>query len=340
MEHFGLDALSENVPITDNRPPSNFRQLSASDQVKWFLSEVGKLYDDYVTFDYVMRTVGRIAETDDLAAQIKSMRQQNGSYICKHCAKIYKSEGWMRKHLQSNHGETMVAQRTGLEQEQRSSTESSNDELGKVRSSFFKSALLLFDTNNAYEMGDGHRILMNAKFELLVADACGHTHYRRWLWRLMANEQAILSPRKAFEYKWNTTVNTRGGTGKNIPNDNLVEITVKNIKEMVSGLGSNIDFEKIRLCARIILEEKSMVESLMAECEVDKHFGTGSEPDKKEEIGKLVHEMKVGNFFTKGQAHSFEGFEKFVDVFCRTDFVSIQRIIQKFKSDEKVKIGK
>lgn len=79
---------------------------------------------------------------------------------------------------------------------------------------------------------------------------------------------AILSPRKAFEYKWNMTVNTKGGLRKNIPNDNLVEITVGDIKEMVSGLGSNIDFDKIRLCARIILEEKSMVDSLMAECDM------------------------------------------------------------------------
>lgn len=211
------------------------------------------------------------------------------------------------------------------------------DELAPVRASFLKCALLLYDTNDAYMMGDGNRIFLNAKFEFLLADACGHTGYRRWLWRLLANEMAILSPKKAFEYKWNCTVNTRGGPARNIPNDNLVEIFVGSIKEMIRGLGSNIDFEQIRFCARIILEMKNIVDSVLNESGVETYASGHSEPDKTDEIMKMVTEMQSGDFFVFEKNRKFEGFSNFIDVLSRSNVINIQNIIEKFKVDEKSK---
>ena len=46
----------------------------------------------------------------------------------------------------------------------------------------------------------------------------GHTKYQLWLWRMLACEQAILTPKQAFEYKWNTTAYLNGIIKGNIPN--------------------------------------------------------------------------------------------------------------------------
>ena len=72
---------------------------------------------------------------------------------------------------------------------------------------------------------------MNAKFEMLCARVAGHTKYQLWLWRMLAYEQAILTPKQAFEYKWNTTANLNGMINGNIPNDNLVELCVQLVKK-------------------------------------------------------------------------------------------------------------
>ena len=71
----------------------------------------------------------------------------------------------------------------------------------------------------------------------------GQVKYRLWLWHMMAFEKAIWSSRKAFEYKWNTTCNVNGGAERNIPDDNLVELHVKMLKEQLACQGSRVSFE-------------------------------------------------------------------------------------------------
>ena len=124
-----------------------------------------------------------------------------------------------------------------------------------------KLALLLRDTNDAYAMGDG--IFRNAKFEMLCADVAHHTKYKLWLWRMQAYECAILSPREAFEYKWNCCVSTHGGKGKNIPNDNLVETLVQAVKKTLRSQGSNVTYtsaQKAAMAAQIQTDIKANVE--------------------------------------------------------------------------------
>ena len=62
------------------------------------------------------------------------------------------------------------------------------------------------------------------------------------MWRLLAYDMALLSKREAMEYRWNQVVNTKGGIGKCIPNDNFVETQVKNIKKNLARQGPNKSF--------------------------------------------------------------------------------------------------
>lgn len=76
-------------------------------------------------------------------------------------------------------------------------------------------------------MCDGERIARNAKFEFLCADVRKHTKCKLWLWRFVAYIIFLLSPKQAEECMQNCASKTTGeGIGKNISNDNLVELMV------------------------------------------------------------------------------------------------------------------
>lgn len=83
-------------------------------------------------------------------------------------------------------------------------------------------------------MGGGDRILRNSKFEMLCASVWGHTKYKLWLWRFQAYVTAILTHKEAKEYLWNCTASKNGGTEKNIPNDNMMELHVQLVKKKSS----------------------------------------------------------------------------------------------------------
>jgi hypothetical protein len=51
------------------------------------------------------------------------------------------------------------------------------------------------------------------------------------LFRYLANCLTLLTPRMAYEYKWNCSANLCGGIDHNIPNDNLVELLVQAVKK-------------------------------------------------------------------------------------------------------------
>ena len=82
---------------------------------------------------------------------------------------------------------------------------STKDHIALYRSSNMKRVLLLRDTNDAYRMGDGERILLNAKFQMLLSRVGYHSKYQLWLFRFMAYCYSLLTPKMAYEYMWNCT---------------------------------------------------------------------------------------------------------------------------------------
>lgn len=66
---------------------------------------------------------------------------------------------------------------------------------------FFLMSLLLRDTCNAYQMGDGEIIVRNAYMEWLYASGVKHSKYKLWLWRIITYINAILDTKESFGYK-------------------------------------------------------------------------------------------------------------------------------------------
>jgi hypothetical protein len=90
--------------------------------------------------------------------------------------------------------------------------------------------------------------------------------------RIIALEKDLLSPREAFEYKWSVCYNIQGGTGKNIPNDNMVEIQVTILKEALKNLGPNVNYDTARLTVRTAQTTENIIDNLIKQSEMHKTF--------------------------------------------------------------------
>lgn len=226
-------------------------------------------------------------------------------FICQPCNKKYKTLNGMKKHLQKEHG------MADLEEPDDSS--SKFDHVAINHASFMKCALLLRDTNDAYKMGDGDRVLSNSKFQMLLSRAGNHTKYQLWLFRYMANCLCLLTPRMAYEYKWNCSANLQGGLGNNIPCDNLVELLVQTVKKAVYAQGANATFTSVRKAALAIQVQDEIKNNIQNECD-KKQSGKKRPPvSKLVDISAMASELVSIFDFVPGREHpSFTGFK---DVF-------------------------
>lgn len=112
-------------------------------------------------------------------------------------------------------------------------------------------SLLHRDTCDSYRMGDGERIILNVYFEWLFAAGRKHSKYKLWLFSTLCYIY-LLSPEQCFEYKWNTTINLKGGTGQCFPNDNCVELQVHTFKSQLNTQGSNKSYKSAKqICVTI-----------------------------------------------------------------------------------------
>ncbi|VDI74704.1 Hypothetical predicted protein [Mytilus galloprovincialis] len=191
--------------------------------------------DSYIVAAYLPALSARTSALDTQIRQIEAMHHnQLQKFVCEVCNKQYKTKGGIKKHLKIQH-------QWDFDNEQE--TPSKNDHIALYRASFMKCSLLLRDTNDVYKMGDGDRILLNAKFQMLLSRIGNHTKYQLWLFRFMAYCYSSLTPRMAYEYIWNGTANMHGNIGHNLPNDNLVEMLVQAVKKKIYAQGANATYK-------------------------------------------------------------------------------------------------
>ena len=162
------------------------------------------------------------------------------------------------------------------------------DDIGELRSSFAFCGLLLLDTYDSYRHCDGDRIFRNAKFEFLLYDVSHHYKYRLNIWRMMARDMALLSAREAYEYKWNCSVNLQGGTGNNIPNDNMLELNIDKVKRRLKAQGSNMTYESAKVACDTIQMHQLLSDQILRESK--SHKGS-----KRPDISKLKDVQVIAN---------------------------------------------
>lgn len=220
--------------------------------------------------------ISDMSALDNDESNLNAMKVEDG-YLCAVCGQKYLKSGWLRKHLEKKH------------HWQFHTTASSSSTSHNPVQCFLFMSLLYRDTCDSYRMGDGERIVRNAYFEWIYASALKHTKYRIWLFRMITYVISILSPEKSFEYKWNMTVNLKGGTGKNIPNDNCVEIQVHNIKSQLNCQGSNKSFESARKICMTTQVVDAIKEQLISTTRTVRSKNNRPAVDKSKDIDAIAN---------------------------------------------------
>lgn len=263
-----------------------------------------------------------LSEDDDMITQL-----HNGTnYECPECGKAYIRQGWFRLHLSESHKWVFAK------------TESSQVPEVKPFQCLLQMGLLLRDTYDAYSMCDGNRIFRNASFEWLFASAAQHYKYRLWLWRMLSYDKAILSEREAFEYRWNTCVNTKGGDGKNIPNDNLVELHVGKIKKQLMTQGANKSFNSAKTIAMTTQALDATTVAMNRSCKLVRSSGRRPDTDRTADILEIVKCIRASAKELKDL--EWKAFSKFKHPLSKVNSVNLHNWIQEQKKIAKLLMEK
>ncbi|XP_062572276.1 uncharacterized protein LOC134234243 [Saccostrea cucullata] len=332
LDAFILGAAMDVMGLEDiNGSPQQFNPntlslFSAEDQFSWFKKLAEAIIDKHINLQDstdLQEMTQASAERDTQDILIKNMFDPMlKQYECT-CRKKYKTLGYFKRHLEKEHNWQFPTETVHDTQ--------NTDKIAVWRASFMKTALILRDTCDAYKMGDGDRIFMNAKLEMLCASVAGHTKYQLWLWRMMAYEQAVLSPKKAMEYKWNTTANISGTVDGNIPNDNLVELCVQLIKKKLKEQGANFTLKSAQTTALACQIQEELKENIRQQLCKKAAGKSRTRSDKSADIALMLNEVISGGLFKNIPGRQFENFKNFKGVFEKVNLHKLHLWISKHK---------
>lgn len=134
--------------------------------------------------------------------------------------------------------------------------------------------------------------MRNAYFEWLYYHALKHYKYKIWLWRMLSYSMSILGFRESFEYKWNKSVNLKGGISNNIPNDNAVEIQVHNIKRELNTQGANKSYESAKQICMTTQVVDSIKQNLLRTTRTARARRDRPPADKSVDIKNMVQYLR------------------------------------------------
>lgn len=112
-------------------------------------------------------------------------------YLYPYCDKQYRTKGGIKRYLKTSHEISFDSHDPQLSFE--------NDPVALYRATLMKSALVLLNSTDANKMGDGNRVAINTKFQMLLVRVGYHTKYQLWLFRYLAYIKCILPPQLAYE---------------------------------------------------------------------------------------------------------------------------------------------
>ncbi|KAI8515092.1 hypothetical protein Bbelb_076830 [Branchiostoma belcheri] len=292
-QHFGLSSI-DGKP-TANTPPV-LHGTDKSGKYLWLLQQAKTIrkqllspgdHEQAMDIDHMTQ---QVAALDNRQQMLQTVQQEDGKYKCPHCGKEYVREKNFTKHQEKVHSIDLHVDTVPAEGQERKSEDTCSSSVSVI-SAFCRMGYLHRDTEDAYKMADGNRIFRNAKLEMLYACSLKHTKYTLWLWRMLAYEMALLNPSEAFDYKWNTCTNLQGGIGKNIPNDNAVELQVGEIKKRLHREGSNKTFQSAQTICKTTQIVNKVAENLRHVCGVDMKAAQRTVAKKEKDIETLVDEI-------------------------------------------------
>lgn len=269
--------------------------MSHDQKNEWLLNAAEKVLNELkineVSFQAITNDMGAL---DGDTSNLDAMKSED-FYLCAVCGKQYYKRGWLKKHLQKKHHWKFHI------------PEGHSKDNNPIQTFLFMS-LLHRDTCDSYRMGDGERIIRNVYFEWLFAAGLKHSKYKIWLFRTLCYIY-LLSPEQSFEYKWNTTINLKGGTGQCIPNDNCVELQVHTIKSQLNTQGSNKSYKSAKQICMTTQVIDAVRDNLMSSTKTAKSKSSRPTVDKTKDIVTVINCLRSKGFVKDLIWSSFHSFK-------------------------------
>lgn len=252
----------------------------------------------------------------------------DGRYPCRFpgCSSSYKYDGVNRRRHEMSHDPPPtipeIPAMISIEPDTMDTTfEESEDDIFNYHCGFMNMALLLRNFMDAIKEGDGERIIRCIKMFLLhfKQDGSGSTKYSLEALYQMFQLYALLSPREAHRLKWNRTVNNHGRAGCNVAMDLALEHDNHLVKDMIRGVGANINDKSVRRICRAFFIIKSFLEHLDQEMQVKKISGEHCKKSVKQDLKKVVKTLQEQNVFEK----QLNGGKMFAFPDCPRDYLQL-----------------
>ncbi len=151
--------------------------------------------------------------------------------------------------------------------------------------------MLYLNFSNAIAEGDGDRIVRNWKFFLLhlFADGQSSVKYAMEALYLQLQQHCLLTPKQAYQQRWNRSVNNRGGIGKNVALDLDLEHDNNYCKVALKKIGSNLTENAITRVCKMIKVAREVIENVAKECKVMQRSGQHEEVSSHKDLEKIVN---------------------------------------------------
>lgn len=234
--------------------------------------------------------------------KIKVMKATHAMYRCRYpgCDKMYVHE---KRH--NNHEINVHGMRIEDHQPDRSPPNPKDEDgIFNYSHNILKTGLLLRDLQDATKEGDGGRMEYLWKFLMLMFKVCGKTKYALAAIRMHAQLNALPTPREAHSLRWNRTINLKGGVGRNVAIDQVMEHNVRETKDLMYAHGANLNFSSAQTYSRASNPVKDTINNFDHENKLRKE----SSKHKRRKDGDIyvvvntLHEVDALNEIT-GRTH-------------------------------------
>ena len=166
--------------------------------------------------------------------------------------------------------------------------------------------LLLLEFRDAIHEGDGERIARCWKLLILYFRVAGHTKYALEAFIFLAKVNGVASPRLQQQLLWSRLVNSKGGSGKNIPVNLYMEHLNRLLTDIIIGLGANISESSIVNASKSLNAIVSLSESFDEQLGIHRasihHTTKSSDKDREVVLKQLSSESNVFEY-TPGRKH-------------------------------------
>lgn len=290
MAHFKMEVFEDNIDI-----PSAVLNGTKEGKVLWLHQHMKEMLEKFIMTKQTVELQQLIQEVTNANTPDPP---QPKAFPCRCCGKSYVYKKCRDRHESKLHPDfTQPIEETKACDSTEIHKEKAEDCIYNYACARLGLGLLLHNFDDAVKEGDGERILRCWKFLLLIFKCYNHHKYALASLQLLANVNAMLSPRKAHSLVWNRTINNKGGKGKNISLDLRMEHIVHLHKEMLANLGVNLTPECALRCSRAIQPVEDLLrtvdDELLCKRPSGKHTVTRSQKDFKLIVNELHNKGKV-----------------------------------------------